>query len=350
MTDHNHLRSLLEDAAADVPAPHMTATVVAGARRRRTRHRIVAGTALAAVGVAGFGATLPAFEPDGGGDVHVANGPLGGSAERATVADEFTCGHTLTVPSRPPLGEVFGHGPDFGVGLYGAQRYEVIDAGPDRKVLQVGDADGTLTAQVNLRSGADASWVIDGYERCTGPQGSAVPVNKPFQLGAHGRALPAPDLATPDAGDPSSEAPVSSLLTIDDRPFYNRLGVVQRRTLFAYETDGGVAVADAVDGNLGGSVSWAAGDAPTDLLGPYFIPPTDPGLEPDTHFAGWVFYTLDDATLTGTLDDGREIAADTFRGDDWKGTLHVLLAPAEDLDSVTLEQDGRTKTVEVTTP
>lgn len=349
MTDHQDLRTLLRGATDDVPAPRMTATVVAGARRRRMRHRLATGATLAAVGAAGavgVGVSLPQLEPGNG--IHAANGSLDRTAQLAPVADAFSCAHTLAVPA-PRLGEIYGDGPDFGVGNEGAKRYQVRNVGQTHKVLRVGDANGALTARVNLRPGTDG-WVIDGYERCTGPNGSDVPVAQPFRLGAHGRALPAPNLHTPDAGDPIGQPPTSSAVTVDDRPFYNRIGVIQHRTLVAYETRDGLFIAEVIDGRNGGGVATAADEAPADLLGPSFIPTGDPGVEPgtshetDSRFAAWAYYTRGQANVAGKLTNGETLEATAFRGGDWKGTLHILLAPSDDLTSVTVEQNGETAT------
>jgi hypothetical protein len=340
----NHLRTLLEDASADVPAPNLTATVVAGARRRRHRRHAVGALAATAVlsGAAALG--LPMLDdPADRGEGVAAGREQGRIAELAPVDDTFACAHTFVVPP-PTFPEQFGTGPDLGVGHYGAARYEILTRSEGKRELQVGDADGKLTARVELRphNGGDTEWVIDGYERCTGPDGSDVPVDGRFELRGHGRAIPAPPRSF--TADAMGEVPTSQVVPVDDRPFYNRIGVVEHRTLYAYETESGVSIADVEAGRVSGAVSWRAGEGPYDFVGPNFIPQDPhPDLVPSSDFAGWAYYSHDDAKLVGHLQDGREVPAETFHGDDWKGVLHVLLVPADELESVTLEADGRTK-------
>ena len=337
---HIHLRTLLEDAAADVEPPHMVGAAVVGVRRRHARRRIAAGTTVLAVGAVGFGIAVPVLHGESDTSGPAANAPHL-IAERAPVNDAFTCEHTVVVP---PQGdpEIYRDGPgDFGVGHLGASRYEVIDNGPGQRIIQVGDAQGNLAAYVNLRHGTDG-WIFYGYEHCTGPDGAEVPVDGRFRLGTHGR--PIPPVSTLDGPGPLRPKPTSSVIGIDDRPFYNQIGIVEHRTLYAYETGPrNIAIADVAGGQRAASTEWTAGDAPMDLLGSGFLPTEPPsGATPKSQFAGWAYYTHNDATLTGQLHDGRDIAAETYRGDDWHGTLHIVLAPSDDLISVTLRANGTT--------
>jgi hypothetical protein len=340
----NPLRRMLEDASADVPSPDMTAATVTGVRRRRARRRVV-GVAAAAVTVGATTMGLPVLQDAIGGR----DGDVAGQgvhvAEPAPVDDTFECEHTVKVSIPERLPTIYGDGPDFGTGQYGAERYEVLPTENGRRELQVGDAAGSLTARVILRpfAGGGEKWEIDRYERCTGPNSSEAPVDGRFRLGAHGRPIPEP----PEFihANPVGEAPKSSVVPLDDRPFYNRIGVVDHRTLYAYETDSGVSITTVEGGRPSDSTAnLEAGKRPLDTLGQSFIPADDPpvyDLDRPASFAGWTYYTFDDATLTGRLSDGREIAADTFRGDDWKGALHVLLVPAGELETITLDETGR---------
>ena len=347
MTD-NHLRTLLDEASADVPAPHLTPDVLAGVRRRRERRRIVVATACAAAGVTGIGLALQVVSP-GGGDVEVADTAAAETAERAPVNDTFTCENTLVVPPQRQA-EIFGEGPDFGLGHYGAARYEVVPTDNGRRFLEVGDAKGDLTARVRLRrdGAGDDNWVVDGYERCTGADGDDVTVEERFRLGAHGRAIPEPPETLADG--PLAEEPTSSVLPVDDRGFYNLIGVVDHRTLYAYETETGVVVADVVAGQEAGAVSWSAGEEPSDVLGPSFIPSHEhPDIATTPSFVGWAYYTREQARLTGLLADGTVVEAKRVLGYDWRGTLHIVLAHADDLESVTLRQNRTEQVFEVGT-
>jgi hypothetical protein len=343
----NHIRTLLEDASAGVPEPNLTAAVVKGAHRRRVRRRAV-GTLAVLATITGAGALgLPLLEDGnhGRGGI-VAGQDQGRVAERAPVENTFTCEHTVVVPPQD-LPEIYGEGPDLGVGGFGVARYEILPSADGRRELQAGDEDGKLIARVGLRPSASEAggWLIDGYERCTGPDGSDVPVDGRFELGTHGRAFPEPP---PSLGDgPMAQEPLSKVLPLDDRAFYNRLGVVEHRTLYAYETAQGVTIAHVESGRVASTVSWGPGERPEDVLGLGFVPDDpSPSEPPSSAFAGWAYYTQDTATLTGRLEDGREIEARRVLGYDWRGVLHVLLAPADELESVTLKQGGRERVFE----
>jgi hypothetical protein len=222
------------------------------------------------------------------------------------------------------------------VGNLGADRYEVVADG-HRKVLQVGGTDGDLRARVNLLRGADGP-IIGAYERCTGPRGDDVPTEGRFELGAHGRPMPAPppEVYTPGVTGPEV---VSSVVPVDDRAYFNRVGVLNRRTIYAFETPSGAGFSHVERGQLSGSVSWDEAEGPQDLLGPNFIPMGDPEPRP-SGFAGLTYYATGPAVLTGRLTDGSVVEAQTFRADDWKGTIHVVLAPLADLEEVTLSRAG----------
>jgi hypothetical protein len=337
-----HLRELLEDASADVPRRDLAAAALTGARRRRLKRRAGALAAVAVVGVTiGALSQGPALFTgnDGSGLVATEPGDYNRVAENAPVADTFTCPDTVAFPA-PDLPEIYGGGPDLGVGHLGADRYEIVTEG-DRRVLQVGDAEGNLRARVELLPGNDGP-TIGAYERCTGPQGDDVPTDGRYVLGAHGRPIPDPpaDLRHEAISDPKR---TSSLVPVDDRAFFNRIGVVNRRTLYAYETTTGAGISEVARGQLAGSVSWGSGEGAQDIVGPNFIPMGDP--EPrGSGFAGWTYYGTGEVVLTGRLSDGSTIEAQTFRGEDWKGAIHVLLAPLAELQQVTLETaEGETR-------
>lgn len=336
MTDH-HLHDLLEEASADVPRRDLAAAALAGARRRRVRRRSGALAAVAVVGVS-VGAVVQGPSLLGDGDSRVAGETQDHErqAENAPVADDFTCPDTIAVPA-PDMPEIYGSGPDLGVGNLGADRYEIVTEG-DRQVLKVGGADGDLRARVELLPGTDSPR-IGAYERCTGPQGDDVPTEGRYELGAHGRPIPDPPA---DVYQPSLVGPelASSVVKVDDRAFFNRVGVVNRRTIYAYETPTGAGFTDVERGQVSGSVSWDRTEGALDALGPNFIPMGDP--EPrENGFAGWTYYATEPVVLTGRLSDGSTVEAETFRADDWKGTIHVVLAPLAELEQVTLEKAGK---------
>jgi hypothetical protein len=265
-------------------------------------------------------------------------------AREAPVDDTFTCPHQLTATGFGTP-EIFGDGPDFGVGAFGAERFEFIPRG-QRAVLQVGTADGTLTSRVQLRN-HQGSWVLDSYERCTGPNGSEVPVQGRFELGAHGREIP-------QAPRPLSESkpylgggpPTSSIVALDDRPMYNRVGIVEWRTIYAYETRNGLTFMDVLDGQETGGTPTDIGDPPRNWFGQGFIPAYESKeqMRGWNVFGGWAYYSTEPATLTARLKDGSAVEAKRYRGDDWQGTLHALLVPADQIDVVVLERDGQRKT------
>lgn len=343
MTDQ-HLRELLEDASAHVPRRDMAAVALTGAARRRRRRRAGALASLAAAGVAVAAMVQgPALLPgdDGDGLVATEPGAHGHVAERAPVEDDFECENTLAAPA-PDMPEIYGSGPDLGVGNLGASRYQIVSEG-DHEVLEVGDAEGNLTARVNLVPGKQGP-TIGAYERCTGPRGDDLPVADRFDLGTHGRPMPDPPNEI-DQGELMSPRITSSVVPVDDRPYFNRIGVVEHRTIYAYETTAGAGFSFVERGRLAGSVSWDRAGSARDILGPNFIPYGDPDPSVvDFGFAGWAYYATEDVTLTGRLSDGTRVEAEEFRADDWKGTLHVLLAPLAELEQVALERaDGQTR-------
>lgn len=63
-----HLRTLLEDAAANVPAPNMAAAALAGARRRRMRRSLTFAAGVSAAGVALGAVALTSPCLSGGGE------------------------------------------------------------------------------------------------------------------------------------------------------------------------------------------------------------------------------------------------------------------------------------------
>lgn len=334
------LRELLEEASSEVPPPNLAGPALAGARRLRTRSR--AATGVAVVVTAGvLGAGLAGFSGDGAGLVA---GQPGDEliAEEAPVEDGFECPNTLRAPA-PDMPEIYGDGPDLGVGNLGASRYEIVTEDGHR-VLKVGDAEGNLTARVNLVPGNDSP-VIGAYERCTGPLGDDVPTAGRFELGAHGRPFPAPPREMFERAE-HGPAITSTAVPLDDRPYYNRIGIETRRTLYGFETREGAGFVEVDNGRLAGSSWWEQTEGAGDYLGPNFIPSGDPiphmaGFD----FAGWAYYTTGEATLSGRLTDGSAVVAETFRAEDWRGTLHVLLAPTAELETVVVEEGGRKRTI-----
>lgn len=334
-----HLRELLEDASADVPRRDLAAAALTGARRRRLKRRAGALAAVAVVGVTmGAVSQGPALFTGNDGSGLVATEPGDERvAANAPVRDRFECADTIRFPA-PDMPEIYGSGPDLGVGNLGADRYEIV-AEDGHRVLKVGDGDGGLTARVNLVPGHEGP-VIGAYERCTGPFGDDVPVGRRFELGEHGRPIPEPPASIFQGGVVGPEI-VSSVVPVDDRPFYNRVGVVNHRSIYAYETPDGAGFSFVERGQLSGSVSWTTAEAAQDILGPNFIPVGDPSPAPaESGFAGFTYYATGDVTLIGRLSDGSMIEAKTFSADDWKGTIHVVLAPLADLEQVTLERAG----------
>lgn len=296
---------------------------------------LVAAAAVVVAGIAGGGLFLQ-NQVDGSGGIAASPDGEYVPAEQAPVDTTFTCPHTVNLTSF--ANEMFGGRPDFGVGAYGAERFQLVPHG-ESGVLRIGTAEGTLTAKTQLRRW-QGSWVIESVRRCTGPNGSSVPVNDQFDLGAHGRPIPAPpaELLNGDMG----VTPDSSVIPIDDRSFYNRVGIIEHIARYAFETTDGIYLAEVEGGQVSGGSSWSK-NPPSDHMSVSFIPVY--GYEGFEHnFDYWTYYSTAPATLTAQLKSGQIIEAQRARGDDWRGTLHMLLARPDHIEKVILEQDGERRT------
>ncbi|MDN5852050.1 MAG: hypothetical protein L0K86_04235 [Actinomycetia bacterium] len=313
-------------------------------RRRRTA-LYVAASAAAVVGIA-VGGLWSADQLGGGqgtpqnGEQVWGTGPVVQThrAKEGAVDDTFTCDHRIMLKDFLDVGEQLGGGPDMGAGHFGAKRYEFVPHG-DTALMRVGKADGALTAKIHLVDRGD--WVLDRIERCTGPEGSDADMLGRFQLGAHGRPIPNPP--RPTKYDPETS---SSVVPIDDRRYYNRIGVVDHRTIYAYESDGGVIVSTVeteLDYREFGDSATFGPDQVVDGLN--FVDEYG-RLTSEGDFAFLMYYSTEPVELSVKLKDGRTVDAKEIRGDDWDGTLYALLAPREQVDRIVVKHGGETKTYE----
>lgn len=347
MNTEERLRTELHDTAdrrdVDVEALYAaTLERIESPAKPRGRHRavLIAATAAAVVGIAAGGLWLdhelvdPGASMSPAGQARLIQDPVtsGGPVDK-----EFSCAHTTSTNG--------ADGDPINVAMpalhhMGIER-SAFESHGETGTLRLGPDDGTMSAKLEVHK--DDGWVVDRLERCTGPQGTYVPVPGLLELGAHGREMPAP--LEPTGGDPK---PTSSIVAIDDRPYYNRFGVVDHRTYYAYETRSGVLVADYQDAHRAPrfaeySSYFGLGrlDPPLDE-GFNFVPNDYPGARKD--FAFVLYYSTSTAKLTAELNDGTTIEADQIRGDDWQGTLYAVLAPPDQVDRFVLTRAGETTT------
>lgn len=302
-------------------------------RRRHTRV-LVAASAAAVVGIAAAGLWLDRRLDGADGPPPANQGELiqrpvttGGAVDT-----EFSCADTRTNDAWQ-VSSINVANPR--LGWMGIERSQFIPNG-ETGTLRVGPSDGTLTARLTMRPGNDG-WVVESIEHCTGPKGPGAPVRGRFELGRHGSAIPeAPKLQ-------DGPRPTSSIVAIDDRPYYNGLGVIDHRTIYGYERGGGRAMTWTVARYLH---TPATGLGLVDSRRPTggglnFVPK---GLNApwQSDFAFVTYYSIEPAALTAELTDGTTVEAEEIRGDDWKGTLYAVLAPRDQVERVIVERDGET--------
>ncbi|UYM06490.1 hypothetical protein [Solicola gregarius] len=350
MNTEDRLRTELRETAerrnVDVDALYAaTLERIESPVKPRGRHRavLIAATAAAVVGIAAGGLWLDdelvgpgaSMSPAGQGRPIQRPVTSGGPVDK-----EFSCAHTTSTNG--------AEGDPINVALpalhhMGIER-SLFEQHGETGTLRLGPDDGTMSAKLEVRKD-DGGWFVDRLERCTGPQGTYVPVPGLLELGPHGREMPTP--LEPTGGEPK---PTSSIVAVDDRPYYNRFGVIDHRTYYAYETESGVLVADYQDSyrapkfaEYSSYFGLARHDRPLDD-GFNFVPNDYSGPRKD--FAFVVYYSTAPDTLTAELKDGTTIEADQIRGDDWRGTLYAVLAPPDQVDRFVLTRDGETTSYE----
>ncbi|HSE72678.1 MAG TPA: hypothetical protein VLA97_18055 [Nocardioidaceae bacterium] len=263
--------------------------------------------------------------------------PSGGPVEGG-VDDAFTCPEQVTHDwTRPEtitddyfVASLDG-GPRAQARNHDAARYEYEERG-DRAYLRFGNADGTLATVSEFRRNGD-EWVRFRTDVCTGRDGSvAVPTPDEDRLGRHdGEPYPPSTLG----GDRSNAA-----VLVDDRSYYDGVGLVRHRSIYAEPCGLQVCVWAIQDPTSLVATQTRAGDAgrPRDMSGLFWPPDETVGRPQDDGL--WVLYDTEGMISDLSLDlrDGRIIWADKLGKESWPGTVYVLLAPFDQVEALTVHR------------
>lgn len=295
---------------------------------RRKRWPVVAAAAAAAAVVLGVGVVatvtgdegrriLPAGEPDG---------PVEGE-----VADDFTCPEQVvhdwtrpeTVVDKYFVATMEG-GLEFQAAGYDVPMYELEVEG-DRAHVSFGNTDGSLALRSEFHR-EDGEWVRFRSEVCTGEDGSvAVPVEEPSELRNH-------------LGDdplPPSELSGQEPVLLDHRAYYDHVGVVRPRTLYAGACGKAICLSSVEEGGDSGSTRVRPGAQPHDVS-PFFLPNDAPDWR-EQPYGMWAVYDADDEAAEVSFSLGNMIfRAERFTAAGWPGTLYLVVAPFEEFTGLTV--------------
>jgi hypothetical protein len=299
-----------------------------GRRSRRLPVLAAAAASLAVVaGVVGLA------EVNGSGDAGPAEHV---SRDEDVVDDEFTCPeqvtHDWTRPesvSDPWFVASLHGGPERQASEHRAALYEYEEKG-DRAFLRFGNADGTL-ALVSEFHRKDGDWVRFRSDVCTGENGTvAVPTRGELDLGLHG------DEPHPRESMPFGERKGKARL-IDDRRYYDHVGLIRHRSLYALACGRRMCLASGDD--MGGSgTSIPAGVVPHDMSN-LFIPDADT-LNLENPYGLWVLWDVDGvvASLRAEVRGQEGQTTQSFYVSGWPGQLHAVLAPFDKVESLTVHR------------
>ncbi len=293
--------------------------------RRGRRPAILAAAAAAAVVVGAAGLTWLSG-PDRVAPSGPADGPVRGES---SIADGFTCPeqvvHDWTRPSSvvdKRFVATLRNGLEFQARGYDVPAYELEVAG-DRAFASFGNTDGTLALRSEFHR-QDGEWVRFRSEVCTGEDGSvAVPVEDPLALRNHLGDAPLPP-------DMSGRDPV----LLDHRAYYTHVGVVEPRSLYA----GACGKALCLQGVYAGahesiSVRIPSGATPRDVSW-VFLPIGSPDWRTQP-YGMWALYDRDGEVEDVTFSRGNMVfRAEQMTSDSWPGTLHLVVAPFEEVTGI----------------
>jgi hypothetical protein len=302
----------------------------------RRRLPVLAAAAAAVVAVAAGGAAL--------GQLFVQDAPVplapaeGGEPVEGGVDDEFTCPEQVTHDwTRPEtvtddyfVASLQG-GPAEQARIRDAVRYEFEEQG-DRAFLRFGNADGSLATLSEFRREGD-EWVRFRTDLCTGESGSiAVPLEDEWELRPRGED-------DRDA-DGQGAAGSSSSVLVDSRDFYDNAGLVRSRTLHAVPCgQGGLCLSSAEDDEDGSTsiATLGTGRRLWDLSWIFMPAEENPVTRPYGLWALFDPVPTEYGRLSATLRDGGTVEAEIYDSPTLGGTLYLLLAPFDEVESLTVE-------------
>lgn len=252
---------------------------------------------------------------------------------RSAVDDEFTCTRQATHDwTQPGTDEDDNYIPSLHGGAlqqaqdYGAPRYEFEKHG-DRAFLRFGNVDGTLGLVTEFHRQA-GEWEPFRTETCSaGPGNITVPTRGEWLLENHGGE---PYDASEIAGGPTRKS-----LLVDDRSYYDGVGLVRHRSLYAHQCGKHMCLTSGTPNGSSG-MSLLSGVPPRDVTS-LFLPQDE--LVGRTHPYGlWALYDVEGEVsgVTAYLRHGGPVHAQEFYRDPWPGQLYVLLAPFDEVVKITV--------------
>ncbi|MEV5962166.1 hypothetical protein AB0L70_10405 [Kribbella sp. NPDC051952] len=150
---------------------------------------------------------------------------------------------------RPPEAEV-----------YGVPRYEFTFTG-NTGVLDYGDDSGRRIARTDLTR-TPTGWLVGQRTLCSGPDRRLSP--DPSELGQH-TASPLP--LDPRSAQVKATPPIGTPIMLDDRMYYDAVGMLRHRTLYVFAVQGGYQFASMpADG------SYSSGAQAEDTVGANLSP------------------------------------------------------------------------------
>jgi hypothetical protein len=302
----------------------------------RRRLPVLAATAAAVVAVAAGGAAL--------GQLFVQDDPVpvwpteSGEPVEGGVDDEFTCPEQITHDwTRPEtvtddyfVASLRG-GPAEQARIRDAARYEYEERG-DRAFLRFGNADGSLATLSEFRRDGE-EWVRFRTDLCTGEGDSiAVPLDDEWEL----RPREAENRDTQGGG---AAGPSPSLL-VDSRTFYDNAGLVRNRTLHAVPCgQRGLCLSSAEDDEESSTsiATLGTGRRLWDLSWIFMPAEERPVSRPYGLWALFDPVPTEYGRLSATLRDGGTVEAEIYDSPNLGGTLYLLLAPFDEVESLTVE-------------
>jgi len=124
---------------------------------------------------------------------------------------------------------------------------------------------------------------------------------------------------------------------VDDRTYYDHVGLVRQRSLYALNCGRRICLTSTEDQG-GSGTSLRPGVVPQDVS--HLFLPTDEVPERKNPYGLWAVYDVDGvvADVTAHLRGGGEMSAQAFYASPWPGQLHMLLAPFDRVERITVHR------------
>lgn len=306
-----------EESSAQAPVRHRG--------RRWVAPAVVAATVLGVLGVS-------LTQTIGGIDLDLAL-PSGGTAVEG-VDEQFSCPTRETYDwTRPEtvtddyyVASLRG-GPRQQADTWRAPRYSYQEDG-DTAFLRFGNRDGTLATLSEFHR-VEGEWTRWSTEFCASPGSMGLPLDDELTLGRRAGA-PYPVNALGGRAGPA--------LLIDDREFYDGIGLVRHRSIWAEPCGEQMCFSAIHDRTSMVTTQTTARDEgrPRDLSDVFW--PPDEMVGRTNPYAFYVLHDPDDEIreLRGEDEDGTVRVSQAFTDSSWPGRLHALLVPASSVASVTV--------------